>query len=216
MSLVDFLTDTQGKQCVSGSVYGVVIGIVTSLEDPDGVGRVKLQYPWLDDESESPWARVMSFMAGADRGAVFRPMVDDECLIMFEHGDMRFPYVIGSVWNGQDAMPSERGEDSDNNIRMIKSRSGHQIILDDTDGSEKIEVIDGSGENKITIDKANNTITLTSSQDITLSATSGKITLDAQELEIKSSGTTKVESGDSLEVKASSTLDIVGSTVNIN
>lgn len=216
MSLVDLLADNQGKEFVSGSVYGVVIGIVTSLEDPDGLGRVKLQYPWLDDESESPWARIMSFMAGAGRGAVFRPMVGDECLLLFEHGDMRFPYVIGSVWNGQDAMPSERGEDSDNNIRMIKSRSGHQIILDDTDGSEKIEVIDASGENKITIDTANNAITLTSNQDITLSATSGKITLDAQELEIKSSGATTIESGDSLEVKASSTLDIVGSTVNLN
>jgi uncharacterized protein involved in type VI secretion and phage assembly len=126
-------------------VYGAVVGVVSSIDDPDGLGRVRVQFPWLKEDVESRWARLVSFMAGADRGGVFRPEVGDEVLVVFEHGDLRFPYILGGVWNGRDAMPSERGGDGPNDIRLIKSRSGHTIILDDTSGSEKITVTDKSG-----------------------------------------------------------------------
>ena len=145
MNLVDVLAKEKVQQRLTSRINGVVVGIVTNIDDPDGQGRVRVKFPWLKDEQESHWARVMSFMAGKERGAVFRPEVDDEVLVLFEHGDMRFPYVIGAVWNGQDEMPSERGADADNNLRIIKSRSGHQIILDDTDGSEKVTIVDKEG-----------------------------------------------------------------------
>ena len=214
MSLVELLTESQGKQSVSGSVYGVVIGIVSSIDDPDGLGRVRVKYPWLHDKSESPWARVVSFMAGQDRGAVFRPELEDEVLIMFEHGDMRVPYIIGSLWNGKDTIPGKKGEDADNNVRFIKSRSGHLIILDDTEGSEKIEVIDKGGNNKIVIQEKS--IEISSSKDITISAPSGKITLDADQLEIKSTSTATFTAGGSMDVKTDLTMNIEGATVNIN
>jgi uncharacterized protein involved in type VI secretion and phage assembly len=145
MSLLELLSEKSDSDLTTGCVFGAVIGIVSNVADPDGLGRVKVRYPWLKDDSESPWARVVSFMAGAGRGAVFRPDVDDEVLVVFDHGDMRFPYVLGAVWNGKDAMPRERGSDQDNAIRMIKSRSGHQILLDDTAGAEKVTVTDKSG-----------------------------------------------------------------------
>ncbi|MGJ4951510.1 phage baseplate assembly protein V [Bradyrhizobium sp. HKCCYLS20291] len=145
MSLLELLSEKSDSDLTTGCVFGAVIGIVSNVADPDGLGRVKVRYPWLKDDSESPWARVVSFMAGAGRGAVFRPDVDDEVLVVFDHGDMRFPYVLGAVWNGKDAMPKERGSDKDNAVRMIKSRSGHQILFDDTAGAEKVTVIDKSG-----------------------------------------------------------------------
>lgn len=145
MSLLELLSEKSDSDLSTGCVFGAVVGIVSNVADPDGLGRVKIRYPWLKDDSESPWARVVSFMAGAGRGAVFRPDVDDEVLVVFDHGDMRFPYVLGAVWNGKDAMPRERGSDSDNAIRLIKSRSGHQIVFDDTSGSEKVTVIDKAG-----------------------------------------------------------------------
>jgi uncharacterized protein involved in type VI secretion and phage assembly len=168
MSLVDVLARLDGKDATVGRVYGAVVGIVTSVDDPDGLGRVKVKYPWLKDDSESPWARVVAFMAGNDRGAVFRPEVDDEVLVLFEHGDMRFPYVLGGLWNGTDAMPSERGADGDNHVRLIKSRSGHEFVFDDTPGGEKLTIVDRSG----------NTIEMTSSG----------IVIKAQAIKIGSSG----------------------------
>jgi uncharacterized protein involved in type VI secretion and phage assembly len=145
MNVVELLAQSQGRDGLVGKVYGAVIGVVTSVEDPDETGRVRVAYPWLQDDVESPWARIVSFMAGGDRGAVFRPEVGDEVLVVFEHGDMRRPYVLGGLWNGSDAMPEDRGADADNNIRLIKSRSGHTIVFDDSDGSEVITVNDKHG-----------------------------------------------------------------------
>jgi uncharacterized protein involved in type VI secretion and phage assembly len=145
MNLVEALSADKSGHDLSQRMFGVVVGVVSNINDPDGLGRVKVKFPWLREEDESQWARIMSLMAGKDRGSVFRPEVDDEVLVLFEHGDMRFPYVIGAVWNGKDTMPSERGSDADNNIRIIKSRSGHMIILDDTSGSEKVTVQDKNG-----------------------------------------------------------------------
>jgi uncharacterized protein involved in type VI secretion and phage assembly len=145
MSLLELISETAEGDAATGCVYGAVIGIVSNVADPDSLGRVKVRYPWLKDDSESPWARIVSFMAGPARGAVFRPETGDEVLVLFDHGDMRFPYVLGALWNGKDAMPSERGKDADNAIRLIKSRSGHQIVIDDTTGSEKVTIRDKAG-----------------------------------------------------------------------
>lgn len=195
--------------------YGAVIGIVTNNKDPDGMGRVKLKFPWLSDQEESDWARVAMPMAGKERGFFFLPEVDDEVLVVFEQGDMNFPYVIGALWNGKDKPPM-KNDDGKNNVRLIKSRSGHCIRLTDENGKEKIEIEDKTGKNKITIDTASNTITISTDKDLNLDAPKGKITLAAQTiimdakqgLELKSSSTAKLE--------ASAKLDIKGGVVNIN
>ncbi|MBU0960029.1 MAG: phage tail protein, partial [Proteobacteria bacterium] len=141
MNLHSLLAAPEGQEEKQNKIQGVVIGVVTNNEDPEGMGRVKVKFPWLSDEDESNWARVASPMAGKERGMYFLPEVDDEVLVAFEHGDMRFPYIIGSLWNGTEPPPASN-DDGQNNVRMIKSRSGHVISLTDEDGKEKIEIID--------------------------------------------------------------------------
>jgi uncharacterized protein involved in type VI secretion and phage assembly len=196
-------------------LYGVTVGIVTNNQDPDGLGRVKVKFPWLSDDVESHWARVVTPMAGNDRGLFFLPEVDDEVLVAFEHGSPEFPYVLGALWNGKDKAP-ESNDDGENNMRTIKSRSGHVVRLDDTDGSEKIEIVDGSGANSIVISTADNTITITADADITIESGSGKLILSGNGIEIKSQADVKVEAGANMDLKASGQLNIKGTTVNIN
>lgn len=210
------IADESRSGARSGALYGVVIGLVTNNKDEENLGRVKVKFPWLSEEDESQWARVATPMAGKDRGALFLPEVDDEVLIAFEHGDMRRPYVLGALWNGVDTLPKEFGNDGKNNLRLIKSRSGHLIKLDDTDGGEKIELIDKSGKNSIVVDTKENTITITTDKDILLKAPKGKISLDAKEIELKSSAAVKVEAGSEMTLKASATATLKGATVNIN
>jgi len=197
-------------------VNGVVVGIVTNIEDPDNLGRVQLAFPWFSADAVSAWARVATLMAGNGRGSVFLPEVDDEVLVAFEHGDMRRPFVIGALWNGVDVLPAEFTNDGNNNTRFIKSRSGHIIKLDDTEGSEKIEIIDKTGKNSIVIDSKENTVTITTDKDIMLKAPQGKISLTAKELELKSSAAFKMEAGSEMSVKASAALKLKGATVDIN
>jgi uncharacterized protein involved in type VI secretion and phage assembly len=193
----------------------VAVAIVTDNNDPESMGRVKLKYPWLSDKEGSHWARVASIGAGKERGIMYLPEVNDEVLVAFEHGDVRFPYVLGALWNGKEAPPA-KNDDGKNNLRVIKSRSGHTIRLNDEDGKEMIEIIDGSEKNSIVIDMAKDAITITSEKDITLSAPKGAIKLDAGKIEIKSSASAKIEAGATMDVKAGATMAIKGATVNIN
>ncbi|HLG13132.1 MAG TPA: phage baseplate assembly protein V [Blastocatellia bacterium] len=214
MSLLDLLVG-EDRVDAATRIAGVVVGVVTNNQDPDGMGRVKVKFPWLSDADESFWARVASPMAGKERGIYFLPEVEDEVLVAFEHGDVRFPYVVGALWNGKDAPPA-KNDDGKNNIRVIKSRSGHVVRLTDEDGKEKIEIIDKSEKNSLVFDTAKNTITITTDKDIVLSAAQGTIKLDAQKIDIKSSADTKIESGAGMDVKATAAMNVKGQVVNIN
>jgi len=198
-SLFDLLSPAGHHE--SGRIYGVVVGIVTNNKDPDGMGRVKVKFPWLSDQDESWWARIATMMAGSGRGSYFLPEVNDEVMIAFEHGDVRFPYVLGALWNGQDSPPTTNS-DGQNNIRVIKSRSGHIVRLDDTNGNEKIEVIDKTGSNSITIQSSDNSITITAN---------GTVKIVGQSIEITSQTDIKVQANTSINVNANTTMDIESS-----
>jgi len=199
----------------SGRLHGVFVGIVTNNQDPDNLGRVKVRIPALSDTEESDWAPIAAPMAGNQRGIYFLPEVDDAVLVAFAHGEPRFPYVLGALWNGKDA-PPVTNSDGKNNVRIIQSRSGHVVKLNDEDGKETIEIIDKSGKNSIIISTKDNTLTIATDKDIVLSAKQGTIKLDAKKVEIGSSDSTKIESGSGMDVKASGELNIKGSKVNIN
>ncbi len=199
----------------SAPMHSVVVAIVTNNQDPDGMGRVKVRFPWLSEKDESNWARVAAPMAGKDRGLWLLPEVDDEVLVAFEHGRPEFPYVLGALWNGKDA-PPEKNDDGKNDVRVLKSRSGHVIKLDDKDGSEKIEIADGSGKNTIVIDTAKNTIAITADKDVTIESKSGKLSLAGKGIEIKSSAELKIEASQNIDAKAGPQLNLEGGVVNIN
>lgn len=216
MTNMDALAELLAPPAHGGRFYGVTVGVVTNNQDPDGMGRVKVRLPWLSDEDESFWARIVAPMAGPERGVYFLPEVDDEVLVAFEHGMVEFPYVLGGLWNGADK-PPESNDDGKNNKRTIKSRSGHIIRLDDSDGAEKIEIVDKTQKNSIIFDASANTITVKADSDITLESAQGKVIIKGQSIEIKSSAQdVKVESSANMDLKASAQMNVKGSMVNIN
>lgn len=187
---------------------GIVIGTVSDLKDPEKIGRVRVKLPQYEDK-ETDWARVVSPMGGKDRGFFFQPEVGDEVLVAFENGDPRRAHVVGALWSKVDAPPKRDGNDAQNNWRFIKSRSGHIVKLDDTKGSEKIEIVDKSGDHKIVIDTANKKIEIVcNSGDLDIKAPSGTLTITANKVDIKASTT--------MSVKADGNLTVQGQTVSIN
>lgn len=226
----------------SGSrLPNAVVALVTNNTDPDGMGRVKVKFPWLDDTEESWWARPATPMAGASRGMFFLPEVNDEVLVAFEHGDITRPFILGALWNGQDSPPKTNNEavsSSKVNLRMLKTRAGHTISLDDTEGSEKITISDKTDNNKIEITSSDNGISITADGDIKLTAkgkvavdATGDATVDAQnatvtakqdasltatgQLKLKGA-TVAIESDAQMDIKSSGVLVINGSLVKIN
>lgn len=198
-----------------GRMYGVMVGVVTNNQDPENLHRVKICFPWIAEKVESTWARVATPMAGGGRGAYFLPEVEDEVLVAFEHGMVDQPYVIGSLWNGQDS-PPESNENGENNNRTIMSRSGHVLRLNDKSGSETIEVIDKTGKNKIIIDTGGNSITIEADTEITIKASSGKLRIQANGIEIKSQASLSVEATQNIDIKAGAQLTLKGAMINLN
>jgi uncharacterized protein involved in type VI secretion and phage assembly len=203
LDLLDFDSDAR----LGRRIQGVVTGVVTNNQDPEKLGRVRIRFPWLSDTDESWWARVASPSAGKGRGTFFLPEVDDEVLVAFEHGDLRFPYVVGSLWNSGQP-PLAANDDGKNNLLTIKSRSGHTIVLDDTDGDERISITDKSEKNSIVISSKTNSVAITSEGDITLSCPKGKLKIDADVIEVTSKKHTALHAGGKAVVK--------GSTIELN
>jgi uncharacterized protein involved in type VI secretion and phage assembly len=197
-----------------GRITGVVLGIVTNNTDPDALGRVKVRFPWLGGSTESHWARVAAPMAGNGRGLYFLPEVDDEVLVLFERGDVRFPFVIGALWNGKDQAPAGNG-DGRNALRVIKSRSGHLIRFDDGDGAPKIEIVDASSANRIVIDTSADTVTITAGRNIVLEAPQGDIRLSAKQVLIAASGHADIKA-DTMKVAVQGSLALKGDPIDLN
>jgi uncharacterized protein involved in type VI secretion and phage assembly len=174
---------------------GVALAIVHQNQDPEGLGRVKVGYPWRDHSDDRVWARVAVPMAGDRRGTYFIPEVGDEVLVAFERGDLRRPYVVGSLWSH--AQPPPVTPDGKNDLRVIHSRKGHKLTFADgeessvqleladgkrlTLGADGIVVADANG-NSVTIKSGAGEITIQASSKVTLKAP--RVVLDAATVEV--------------------------------
>lgn len=211
----DLLRGLLARADSNGRYDGVVVGVVTNNRDPDGMHRVKVRFPWLNQDDESNWARVATVMAGNGRGAYFLPEVDDEVLIAFEHGSVEHPFVIGAVWNGKD-VAHESNADGHNDNRSIKSRSGHVVRLCDKAGQESIEIIDKTGQNRIVIQACGNTITIEAQGDIAIRSQTGKLSIEAVGVEIESKAGVQIKAMQSVDVTAGAQMNLQAALINLN
>mgnify|MGYP000367236338 CR=1 FL=1 len=104
---------------IGARVYEAVVGIVTDIKDDQKLCRVKVKIPSLPITDNTWWSSWISIGGAKDRGWFSLPEVDDEVLIMFEHGEIHRPIILGALWNGKDRPPSDNG-DGKNNLRMLR------------------------------------------------------------------------------------------------
>ncbi|MGD9570317.1 MAG: VgrG-related protein [Thermoleophilia bacterium] len=191
-SLVELMTPSTRPGWESG---GVQIAVVTQNEDPDGMGRVRVRYPELGEETEGWWARTTGPGAGRDKGLMMLPEVGDEVLVAFEHGDVRRPMVLGALWNGEDT-PGD---------------------LVQTDGSFRLRAAETIGL------KADKKMTVTADEELTIevgSATAvlkkdGSITVKGAKVSIEADGSLTIKAGSSLSLQASGTVQVKGAQVQL-
>ena len=224
----------------SASERNVVVGVVTNNSDSEGsLGRVKVSFPWMPPDGSTPiesaWARLAVPMGGNSMGIMFYPEVNDEVLVAFDHGDPTRPYIIGALWNGQDATPIAQSTAVVSGKvvqRIIKTRAGHTILFDDSDSAAGIKIIDSATKNTLTIDSVGGKFTIVADKEVDIktttptteiSMTGGKVTVKAQnisveadaQLELKSSGTIKM-SGPTIQIEGSGMTEIKGGVIKLN
>jgi uncharacterized protein involved in type VI secretion and phage assembly len=173
--------------------YGVHEALVAKVEnDPAKECRVKLRYPWFDGgRTVSDWCRVVQLYAGNGYGAAFGPEKDDEVLVGFVHGDMRFPIVLGGLYNGKDKPPTHRAPDKDQ--KLIRTKHGHEVVLDDTPGAEAVKVTTAGGH-AVRLDDAGRTVVVEAPGGVTITLEDGgtitvrgtTVKLDARTIELGS------------------------------
>jgi len=165
--------------------------VVTENHDPDGLGRVKVKFYWQNAPETTPWIRALSTAGGASGGFFVIPEIDDEVMIGFEHNHPDKPFVMGSMYHGK-AKPGGGWQDQDNNIKAIKTKSGNEIQIIDTPGSEEIKISTGDGKNLLSLTMAGG----------------GTINFN--------SGTEMSEASTTINISASDTLNIDANDININ
>jgi uncharacterized protein involved in type VI secretion and phage assembly len=201
---IEALLEERTPAGLGGRWYGVHPALVSDIKDPDNQGRVKVTLPWSPDGGGGryeAWARLATFMGGNNRGSWFVPDVNDEVLVAFEGGDPRRPYVVGALWNGSDSPPESMDGAGNNYKKVLRSRNGVKVTLDDQDGQEKL-VLETPGGQKITlkdgpgaveiVDSNGNSVKLESA-GITVNA-SAKVTINASQVAI-SAGMVTVDAG---------------------
>ncbi|GAB4145351.1 MAG: VgrG-related protein [Candidatus Promineifilaceae bacterium] len=197
---------------------GVVTAVVTNVDDPQNWGRVKVKFPWMADDAESAWARVMGIGAGPEAGWYVMPAVADEVLVAFEQGDFDRPMVLGSLWNGQHAIPPEGASGGDQPlVRVWRSRGGHTLATFDN-ADNKVE-IKSAGGHKVTLDDANKKLILTSGGGltVTLDDNGRKIILDSSgDIEISAGGNLKLAATMNMNLEANGQVTVKGAVINLN
>ncbi|HEV7745439.1 MAG TPA: phage baseplate assembly protein V [Pyrinomonadaceae bacterium] len=173
--------------------FGVFPAIVTDIVDSDNLGRIQVKLPWLgaDGDSVRAWATLLTPYADDDQGFEFLPAVDTQVVIAFEAGDLRRPYILGSAWNGSEALPEAPA--AANNKRLIKTRAGSLLEFDDSDGAAKVTLSMKSGHKVILDDSA---------QEVTVEHSNGcliKLTVAGQ-----------------VQIQANATVEITASAVNVH
>jgi uncharacterized protein involved in type VI secretion and phage assembly len=183
---------------------GIFMAIVIDNVDPENSGRVKVRLPQLggaDDRGREAWARIATLTAGAHRGSWFIPELNDEVVVAFEQGDLRRPCVLGSLWSS--AHPPPEPPDARNDRKLLRSRSGVTITLDDQRGQESV-TIETPGGRKLTLKDGPGSIELTDGNGNSLELdasgitvhSSSKVTLNASAVDINA-GMVRVNAGTS-------------------
>jgi len=168
----------------NGRWYGVYSAVVASLDDPLDQARVKIMLPWTPDPGNvawESWARLATLMGGGDRGSYFVPDVGDEVLVAFLGGDPSHPFVLGGLWNGADA-PPVRMAAPHNHVKQLCSRTGVKVTLDDTPGSQRLELETPGGTHVVLKDAAGTEVHISDAggNSVVLSSSGIAVTAAAQ------------------------------------
>ena len=131
---------------------------VIDNNDPEGWGRVRVQFIWQEKhQTKTPWIRVVQPHAGGGKGFYFIPEIGEEVWVDFEDQNAERPFVVGSNYNGKEF---SKYHTAGNDKKVIHTRSGTKIILNDGEGSVFIEdpsgntyLMDGQGNINVSAPK---------------------------------------------------------------
>ena len=193
--------------------------VVTDNQDPENLGRVRVQFLWQQEQDDSlmtPWIRIAQPHGGDNKGFYFIPEINEEVMVGFENGNAEKPYVIGTLYHGQQHPGSNWPNDS-NDIKAIRTRNGHTIEYHDVAEGGFIRIYDNEKENYIlTFSTDEKLIKLESTGNIELSAKKN-VVIDAGDNIVMNAGkniikkaadNVSIEAGKNISASAGKDMDL--------
>lgn len=152
MSLDDVVANLVQK--VERRFYGKYRALVVDNEDPESLGRLKVQVPSvLGGDVVTGWASACVPYGGAlNQGWLMIPDVGAGVWVEFEEGDLEFPIWVGTFWSkpGGDGEPPKSndpdGAEQDSvqsppTRKIFKTAKGNTLQFEDADDAEEILVV---------------------------------------------------------------------------
>lgn len=193
---------------------GTANALVTDVRDPLSQGRVKLQFPWLDDAYVSDWTRVVQW-GGKRGGSIFPLDVGDEVLVAFDRGALDHPYVIGGLYNGKDRptpvkdVPLHDGARQRASRHTLSDREGNRVDLlsQRVGGKQGVRVASGDDRLVINLDRAQTEITVDSKGTVSIKG--------SRSVSVKAGTDLTLTAGRNIAIRSGGSLTLRGSLVNI-
>lgn len=176
--------------------HGGYLAEVVSLNDPDSRARVQVRLLNFDGVSghDGPiWARVAAPFAGDNRGAFLLPDVGDEVFVLFVNGDPRMPIVVGGLWNGA-STPPETMSGGQNRRKVIRSKNGVKLTLDDQTGQEQF-IVETPGGQKVTLKDGPGSVAIEDSNGNSIKLETAGITITTPAKLSVSASTVEISAG---------------------
>lgn len=191
---------------------------VMENNDPDALGRIKVQFAWQKESNEkTPWIRMASHSGGGDKGLYIIPEKGDQVMVAFENNHPERPFALTGMYHGQ-AKPEHHN--SDNYKKALKTKGGHQILMNDEKGKESMAL---SSPKDLSAAATSGDMNLTAKGKITIKSDSGDITIDtpatikihASKIEINADASISL-AAPKIEIKADAELNASGAKVNVD
>lgn len=128
-----------------GQFYGKYQGTVTNNQDTEDLGRIKARVPAVFGDGESGWAKPCVPFSGDGLGFFVLPDEGASVWIEFELGDSEYPIWSGCWWRTKQQRPDLLMSTAPDKL-LIKTKAGHSILLDDTQGSGGITLETADGQ----------------------------------------------------------------------
>lgn len=133
-----------------GVFYGKYRGIVVSNQDPEKLGRVKINVPQVSGKNiMEAWAWPSGLVGGEEFGSFFIPPKGASVWVTFENGDPNHPIWEGGHWARGKTPEVARRTNPDNRVFQTKNWI---LEMDDQEGSEKFKITDRTSGNSFEFD----------------------------------------------------------------
>jgi uncharacterized protein involved in type VI secretion and phage assembly len=240
-----FQSNKQSDMNLLPTMAGLHVGIVKKLDgDPGKKNRIQVMIPSLKSTGNGIWAMLGHFHAGKNSGSFFVPELNSEVIIGFINDDPRFPVVLGSLYSKNNTTKEKFTKD--NFIKSILTKGGTRLEFNDKDKtfkvitekknmifiSDKAKGVKIEDQNKNVITTSDKGISLTSNKDIKLNAkgklelkgtkgvvlnsSAGDAKIDGKNVKVNAKIKADVNGKAGVNIKASGSVNIKGSMVNVN